>query len=267
MNFNLPLLSESNEELTAKLEQLHIEFLDLYTRHKDMVENESDILTSVYLEKLGHLQLEYLKKQAEATSLKMKMNFIQAAINRDEKPDLIQIENLINKRLRDYYDQIKAQSDALEDAKKLLSHLIPEYEAKKLKEIFRVLCKKLHPDLNPNQSEDEKDLFVKVKTAYELGLLFDLQNILLYLDEYNTDSLLNLTPDNKQTRINHLQKNIDLLKEKINQLNQTFPFNIKDLIFDDQYIVNKRQEIISKIESFEEEISRYSNIINIMIDE
>ncbi|MBP7562376.1 MAG: hypothetical protein KA886_01185 [Candidatus Cloacimonetes bacterium] len=195
------------------------------------------------------------------------MNFIQAAINRDEKPDLIQIENLINKRLRDYYDQIKAQSDALEDAKKLLSHLIPEYEAKKLKEIFRVLCKKLHPDLNPNQSEDEKDLFVKVKTAYELGLLFDLQNILLYLDEYNTDSLLNLTPDNKQTRINHLQKNIDLLKEKINQLNQTFPFNIKDLIFDDQYIVNKRQEIISKIESFEEEISRYSNIINIMIDE
>lgn len=267
MNYNLPSLSGSNEELTAKLEQLHIEFLDLYTRHKDMIENESDILSSVYLEKLGHLQLECLKKQAQAASLKMKMNFIQAAINRDEKPDLIQIENLISERLRDYYDQIKAQSAALEDARKVLSNLIPEDEAQKLKEIFRVLCKRLHPDLNPNQSEEEKDLFVKVKTAYELGLLFDLQNILIYLDEYKNESLLKLTPDNKQARIIHLQKNIDLLKEKINQLNQTFPFNIKDLIFDDQYIVNKQQEVISKIESLEEEISRYINIINIMIDE
>jgi hypothetical protein len=68
MNNNLPSLTQDNEALTAKLEQLHLEFIDLFTRHKDMIENESVILTSLYLEKLGHLQLELLQKQTEAAN-------------------------------------------------------------------------------------------------------------------------------------------------------------------------------------------------------
>lgn len=267
MNCNLPSLSGYDQELTVRLEQLHLEFLDLYTRHKDMVENESIILTSLYLEKLGHLQLESLKKQTEAARLNMKMKLIQAAINRDEKPDLFQIENLLNSRMKDYYAQIEAQSAALDDAKNCLSHLIPEDEAKKLKELFRVLCKRLHPDLHPNQKEEEKDLFVKVKAAYELNRLTDLQNILLFLDESNNDDLLYLSPDSKKNRIEHLEKNIELLKGKLSQMDKTFPFNIKEFIFDEKYIVDKQKEIKSKIESFEEEISGYINIINLMIDE
>jgi hypothetical protein len=57
MNNSTPAVTWENEELTRELERLHLEFLDLFTHHKDMVENESVILTSLYLEKLGHLQL------------------------------------------------------------------------------------------------------------------------------------------------------------------------------------------------------------------
>ena len=69
MTDNLPLLTLENEELTERLEQLRLEFLDLFTRHKDMVENESAVLTSIYLQKLGHLQLEPLQKQTEAAMI------------------------------------------------------------------------------------------------------------------------------------------------------------------------------------------------------
>ena len=61
MNISLPAFTAENNELIRKLEALHLEFLDLFTRHKDMVENDSVILTSLYLEKLGRLQLEELK--------------------------------------------------------------------------------------------------------------------------------------------------------------------------------------------------------------
>ncbi len=267
MNNSLPSTTLENQELTSKLEQLHLEFVDLFTRHKDMVENESDILTSIYLEKLGNLQLELLIKQAEAASLKMKMNLIQAAINRNEHPDLAAIDDFISIQMQNYYEQIKAQSAALDQAKKVLSHLISEEDTAKLKEIFRLLCKRLHPDLNPDQSEEEKDLFIRVKAAYDLQRLDELQNILLYLDEPDKEKLLNLSSIDKRERITHLEKNIQVLKDKIDLLNQSFPFNVKDLIFDEESIVQKQDGIQAQIKSCEEEIEKYKNIISIMTDE
>jgi hypothetical protein len=267
MSNNLLAFTAQNEELTKKLEFLHLEFLDLFTRHKYMVENESVILTSLYLEKIGRLQLELLEKQTEASRLKMKMNLIQAAINRNEKPDLKAIERDINVRLQNYYAQIKAQSAALDEAKQVLSHLISEEETQKLKEIFRVLCKRLHPDLNPNQTEDEKDLFIKVKAAYDLQRLSDLQNILLYLDDSNKEKLTLIASDEKVERIKHLENQVISLKLKIDQLKQSFPFSIEELILDEYYIVRKQEELRVQIKTSEEEIANYSNIINIMTDE
>ena len=267
MSNSLPSLTAQNEELTRKLESLHLEFLDLFTRHKDMVENESVVLTSIYLEKLGRLQLELLEKQTEASRLKMKMNLIQAAINRNEKPNLKLIEQETNARLQNYYAQIQAQSAALDEAKKVLSHLISEEETQKLKETFRVLCKRLHPDLNPNQREEEKDLFIKVKTAYDLQRLTDLQNILLYLDDSNNEKLTTVSSNEKVERIKHLENQIVSLKSKIDQLKQSFPFNVEELIFDDDYIVQKQSELQLQIKASQEEIDKYSYIINIMADE
>lgn len=267
MSDKLPSFTTENEALTRKLEALHLQFLDLFTRHKDMVENESVVLTSLYLEKLGRLQLELLEKQTEASRLKMKMSMIQAAINRNEQPDLKAIELEIQARLQNYYAQIQAQSAALDEARKVLSHLISEEETQKLKEIFRVLCKRLHPDLNPNQTEDEKDLFIKVKAAYDLQRLSDLQEILLYLDDSNKEKLNLISGDEKVERIRHLENQVSSLKLKIDQLKQSFPFSIEELIYDEDYIVRKQEELRTQIKISEEEIIKYSNIINIMADE
>lgn len=267
MNSTLPAFTPENAALTKKLEHLHIEFLDLFTRHKDMVENESDILTSVYLEKLGRFQLELLKKQTEASRLKMKMNFIQAAINRNENPDLKAINREIDQRLLEYYQQIAVQSAALDDANMVLSQLITEEETKKLKEIFRVLCKRLHPDLNPNQTEEEKDLFVKVKVAYELQRLGDLQNILLYLNDSDRENLTSVLKHEKEERIKHLENQIKILKDKIEKLKQSFPFNMRDLISDDDHIRQKQEELKVQIKTAEEEADKYLNYIKIMTDE
>ncbi len=267
MSNSVPTFTEQNEELTKRLELLHSEFLDLFTRHKDMVENESVILTSIYLEKLGCLQLELLEKQTESARLKMKMNMIQAAINRNEQPDFEAIEREINARLQHYYAQIQAQSAALDEAKQVLSHLISDDEIQKLKETFRVLCKRLHPDLNPNQTEEEKDLFIKVKAAYDLQRLSDLQNILLYLDHSNNEKLKLISSDEKVERIKHLEQQVERLKSKIDQLKQSFPFSIKALILDENYIEREQDELRIQIKIAEEEIVKYLYIINIIADE
>ncbi len=267
MNQNTLALTPENEELNQKLAQLAVEFLDLFTRHKEMVEDEYVILTSLYLEKLGCFQLELLQKKTEAARLKMKMKLIQAAINRDERPDLQVIENSVDKKFQDYYAEIEVQAAALDQAKDVLSHLVSEEDTLKLKELFRVLCKRLHPDLNPDQTEDEKELFIKVKSAYDLQKIAELQNILLYLDESKREKIVSISGDEKRERIEHLESNVKSLTAKIAQLQQTFPFNVKELIFDEKYIAQKQGELRSDIEKFEKERAKYATLIDIMTDE
>ena len=64
---DLIVISDSS---TDRLIELRKEFLDLYTKHKYMVENDLLILNSIYLEKIGHLHLKLLQKQAEAARCK-----------------------------------------------------------------------------------------------------------------------------------------------------------------------------------------------------
>jgi len=267
MTDKLPAITEENEKLTSELSQLYLEFLDLFTRHKEMVENESVILASLYLGKLGHLQLELLEKQTEASRLKMKMNLIQAAINRDEKPDLKAIEHILNQRLQKYYEQIEAQSAELDQARNVLTHLISPEETAKLRETFRVLCKRLHPDLNPNQTEVEKDLFIKVKAAYDLQRLSDLQQILLYLDDSTIEKLELVSGNEKKERIENLKASILDLTDKIEKLKLSFPFNVAELVYNEVQISLQQEELRNQIKIVEEECAKYTNILTLMTDE
>ena len=260
-------ITPENQSLLHALEALNLEFLDLYTIHKQMVENDSDLLTSLYLERLGHLQLELLEKQTELSRLNMKIKLIQAAYNRSEFPDLNAIEKVLNEKLEDYYKQIQAQSQLLEESKRILSSLLSEEETQKLREIFRVLCKRLHPDLNPNQSETEKDLFIKVKAAYDLQKLSDLQSILLYLDNLHTTTPAQLSINEKEEQIAFLKKNIVILKEKIEKLKHSFPFNMESLITDDEQIGKKQAELRNQINEIIEGIEKCKELLKLMIDE
>ena len=265
MNNNTPAITKENEALTIQLEKLHLEFIDLFMIHKIMVEDESEILTSLCLERIGRLQLELLEKKTGVSRLKMKVKLIQAALNRNERPDLDSIEKTLYERLIKYYAEIKAQGAAIEQAGKLLSHLIPVEDSLKLKEVFRVLCKKLHPDLNPHQTELEKDLFVKMKAAYDLYDLKELQKILLYLDESRIEQLSVIPEIEKTERVHFLKESIASLKNKINCLKTSFPFNMKELIFDKEYVSKKQEEIKLQIKTFEVEIEMYTNFIYLMI--
>lgn len=266
MNNQLPEWTAAEKKLFERWESLQAEFLELYTQHKHMVESESFILQSLYLEKIGRYQLQLLQKQTEAASLRMKMKMIQAAINRNEKPNMYAIEQEINKRMQAYYQKIKEQAAALEQAKKVLSNLLSVEESQKLKEIFRLLCKKLHPDLNPHLTEEEKDLFIKVKAAYDLQNLSELQNILLYLQDDLKGKVSQLSSDQKEQHIQQLSDQIQDLKNKIEQLLNNFPFNMKSLLKSDKEIEMHQEEIKIQIDNAQRDVEKYSEIIILMLD-
>jgi DnaJ-class molecular chaperone len=149
----------------------------------------------------------------------------------------------------------------------MLGSLLSEEEAKKLKEVFYVLCRRLHPDLNPQQTTQEADLFIKVKAAYDLQQLDELQRILLYLDMRESSDFTSQVADEKQQRIEHLEKSIAGLKEKMAQLESAFPFTMRALLGDEAALAEKKAEIQSFIQSQEEEIVKQQTILDIIVHE
>jgi DnaJ-class molecular chaperone len=155
----------------------------------------------------------------------------------------------------------------VDSAQKVLSSLLSEEDSKKLKEVFYVLCRKLHPDVNPGQTEEEKDLFIKVKAAYDLQNLQELQSILLYLSEGGNADILTHSSDEKRRRIEQLEKNIVELKDKMKKLEQAFPFNAKSLLYDEEQLTKRRQEIQDEIDSVVFEITKQQTILDLLEDE
>jgi hypothetical protein len=61
--------------------------------------------------------------------------------------------------------------------------LLPEEESKELQSLYRYLVKKLHPDINSNQTEKEILLWNRTQAAYEIGDLEELNTIKLLLED------------------------------------------------------------------------------------
>ena len=73
------------------------------------------------------------------------------------------------------------------------------------------------------------------------------------------------TADMKLQRIEFLKKNIESLKEKIQQLSVTFPYNMKELIADDEKTAVEQEAIKNQINFYEKEIINYQAFIELML--
>ena len=115
--------------------------------------------------------------------------------------------------------------------------------------------------------DEEKDLFIKVKAAYDLQQLEVLQKILLSLEDPSANLYDYFTEDERDAQIMFLEKQIASLQDKIDELQQNFPFDIANLLFDENYIAQKQEEIKLQIQHCDEDIKKYAHIIYIMTDE
>ena len=166
----------------------------------------------------------------------------------------------LTKKLKfDFLSINKIEFDAKQLAAAVIlkgSFLSPE-ESKRIKEVYYIIVKRLHPDINPDSDERMNELFVKAQTAYELSDLPTLQQILVLLDNKESD-LEVLLPD-LQINVNRLAENISTLEHQIEQLYQSFPFIYEEKLRDEEWVKNECEEMSIKIDTIKQEIEKYKN--------
>ena len=140
-----------------------------------------------------------------------------------------------------------------------------EAEKLELKQIYKRLVRRLHPDLHPEQTEWERELFMKVQEAYRNEDLERLRELEAELDagmpssDAESDSI-----EEWEKRVECLKQQIADIEKEIYEIEHEFPFTYREKLNDQEWIVAKREEINVRIEKLKQEKERLQKIVEIL---
>lgn len=268
MPFHLKTSTDMTEAITIhpttarlihRLEELKRESANLFNKRDEMLTYEYPRLCSLYLTEIGQLKYEEFSLQTDVKVLSIRLSLIQSYINRNQAPDYDAIEERVRIEKENYKRLLNEKMEDIKAAREYLAApLMTPEESRELRAIYMLLVKKLHPDINPDQPERHKELFLKVVAAYKTQDLATLRQILLMLD---TDSVENLPADTLQDHIEKLEKTVEGIRERIAELESQFPFDLRDKIYDKDWVAEQQNLIKESIKALTEKKQSLEQIL------
>ena len=216
--------------------------------------------------KLGSIEYKAYEAQCAALRLKRKIELIQAKKNRQEKVIVSAIEETLDNEFAEYQKQLDEQIDKMNDAlKRSKAKVLSDEDNKELKKLYRKIVKALHPDINPDVSEAQVQLFDNAVSAYKSGDLGTLRIIGEMvgndpLPEQHKDAMTQLVEERER-----LQGLLKSIRESIDNIKSEYPYTMKDILEDTEKTEQKKQELENILEQYNELISIYKSRIEEML--
>lgn len=220
---------------------------DLYKRYvRLLLEKEKIVKTNFqvqqrFIELFGDLRLEMLKVEIEIAKIKKEMEYLIRKKNRNESYDLEEMDDFVNQALegmKAQYERMKQEQTQLKN-KKMLS----QEEVKEIKRLYRRLVKLVHPDLNPHQTKEQKELWHQLQEAYR-------NNDLVWLRELNV-LIVFKTKGHEEVEIEDLEDKIEAVREEIALLKEEDLYQMRELVIDEEWIEAYKEQYERERSDFE----------------
>lgn len=255
---NKIIISPDFQKLKNELEKIRIELSMLLLERDELQFVICKNIETEYMLKLGGIEYKTYEAQCVALRLKRKIELIQAKKNRQEKVIISVIEEILNKEFKEYQKYLDKQINKMNDAlKRSKAEFLSDEENKELKKLYRKIVKILHPDINPNTSKAQINLFSNAVQAYKTGDLATLRII----GEMVTN---NTFPESYKTPLtqlveekDRLQNLIKLIRNSIEEIKSKYPYTMKIILEDDNKTQQKKKELENIFNQYKELISIY----------
>lgn len=254
------------EKLKNEVERMRTELSMLLLERDELQFVICKNIETEYMLKLGSIEYRAYEAQCLSLRLKRKIELIQAKKNRQEKVIISAIEETLDTEFAEYQKQLDEQINKMNDAlKRSKAEVLTDEENKELKKLYRKIVKALHPDINPDVSETQVNLFDNAVQAYKNGDLNTLRIIgemvgNIHLPEQHKDALTQLNEEKE--RLQHLLKAI---RDSIEQIKSEYPYTMKEIIEDEEQTEQKKKELENILSQYNELISIYKAKIEEMI--
>ena len=254
------------EKLKSEVEKMRTELSMLLLERDELRFTICKNIETEYMLKLGGIEYKAYEAQCAALRLKRKIELIQAKKNRQEKVIISAIEETLDSEFAEYQKQLNEQIDKMNDAlKRSKAEVLSNEDNKKFKKLYRKIVKALHPDINPDVSEAQVQLFDNAVSAYKNGDLNTLKIIGEMvgnspLPEQHKDALTQLNEEKER-----LQNLLKVIRDSIEQIKSKYPYTMKEIIEDEEQTEQKKKELENILSQYNELISIYKAKIEEMI--
>lgn len=257
-----PDISPRHREALELKERLTEEYIHLDEERNYLLHHQGPVLEAIYLQCVGKYKLELMELRAETFRLKLKMEFMQASINRGEKINLALIEDLVEMELQEELKKVRAAAQKLAEA---LNNPAPpamnEEESREFKKLYYRLAKKLHPDLNPEQNAETKAVWNHVMEAYKKGDLEKLRILDDVLFPLSNEQQAGSVLEELQNRNERLAANVRSLIHQIETIKGSFPWQYKEFLDDAQWVIGQNNQSLNNISKLRDDKLRYEKMI------
>ena len=253
--------------LQEKLNLLKQEFVEKSADYNSYTTIYRSKLEAEFMVKIGDKKLELIELQFQILKIQRKIEEINKALAKNEKPELVLIEAHITIEMVEMQQQINKQTLEIKNAHAVLQNITVVENIVEVRNEYFKLARKTHPDIVENFTEKHKQIWEEIQLAYEEKNIDKLKSIALVYDDFLNNET-KTEPSEEQ-----IQKNIDTLIASIKKidddfliLKNQFPYYLKNKLNDEEWVESQNtttEKLIITHQKYCEILKiEYQNLIN-----
>jgi hypothetical protein len=240
-------LHPAHAALAAEVAALREELAALLAEVDELAEFVRPNLLALYQVRLGPAELALLAAKYEVARTKRAIDLAQAALNGGKNPDAARIEATLEREAAEWKDRLETAAKKLHQAQQHLKGLLSKEETDELRKLYLILVKKLHPDLHPDLTDDEKKLWHKVQEANRLNDLPGMRALVALVEgkvaPKETPAMDALAHEKEV-----LSKHVEAQKKKIAAIRSEPPFTLERQLNDEAWVKGRCEALAAEAE-------------------
>lgn len=248
------VIAPEQEGLREEIQRMRNRIVQLLQERDTLRLVECPGIEARYMTLIGALECQAFREEVAYRRTKRKMEMLQALANRREHIDEEKIEQLLDEQMAEYQQRLDDRIEKLNDmvagsGSASGDHGSAAGTEEEVRRLYHDIVKGLHPDLHPDQSDQDVEMFYRAQNAYESRDVKALRIIAeaLKAEEDLPEDMTGRELRREKERLLEIARGI---RQEIAAIKAEYPYTMKELLNDQEWIRVKREELQEQIDNY-----------------